>query len=531
MKKLLVLFLIFSCLGISPLSTARAKEKDEKKAPEASQKKKLQLWELSLKECILLTLKDNLDIRIEGYNPLIFDTLVDQALAGETGGPAFDPTLKASFQYTSLHTPVFVDTGAAFQGIPGAQGATEADKSQSMGVSLSLEQRFLTGTSYVFSYTHSYRKTDRTFGLNPQYKPSFSLTVNQSLLKGLGPVANETEIIVARNNRLLSDETFKLQIIRIIQDAENRYWDVVQAYQNLELKRKSLEVAQELLHIAKLKYQIGTAPSIEVTAAQSALASRKAEIIEARNRWKNTSDLLVSLFMHPEKLRTFERVVMPLDRPKHRRGEAKLEEKILLALKNRSELAQLKLDLANKDIVLENADHNLLPTLDLSGTLTFNGLGGNLEDSFRFVRPQKFYDWQVGMSFSYPIFQRAAKSRYQKALLEKRQSILKLLTQRRDVFVQVRQAYRNLRTAKEAMVSRQEASKFALEKLDGEKTRYSVGKSTNHKVFQIEEEYTQAKTLEIESQISIVKANLSLDVASGTLLKRYKIQFNKLLPR
>ncbi|RME82138.1 MAG: TolC family protein [Planctomycetota bacterium] len=482
-------------------------------------------WKLSLKQAILLALKNNLDIQIEAYNPRILNTEVDRALAGASGGLVpFDPLLKASFQFTSLRTPTFVDTGAQFLGIPGSIGEVKPDKTKTIQFSLSLEQRFSTGTTYTLSYTHGYRKTDRVFGLNPSYSSSLSLTLTQPLLKGLGPFINTVEIKIAQNSLSQSQVSFRLKVIQVIQDVISKYWDLVQAYQNLKLKEKSYQVAKELLEIAKLKLKIGTAPSLEVASARAGLASRHADLINGYSQWKNSSDQLLALLLPPEEFRTFREIVEPSDLPGDRKEKIVLDQEILEALKYRLEIQLNQLELQNKKILLAQSEHNLLPSLNLSGTVTLNGLGGELDDSYRFIRPKKFHDFQVALNFTYPLFQRAEKSAYEKALLEKEQTMLKILSTKRDIFLQVRQAYRNLLSSKEAYLARVEASRFAKEKLDGERTRYSVGKSTNHQVLQVEEEYTQARTQEIEAKISIVKAYLALDVATGKLLHRYGIE-------
>ena len=486
------------------------------------------LWPLSLKECILLALKNNLELQVEVLSPRILDTQVDKALAGRGGGvPPLDPILKASFQFSRFRTPAYVDQGAFFLGIAGSQGTIAVDKSENAQFSFSLEQRFFTGTVYQLSYTHSYRKTSRIFGLNPSYSPALRLTLTQPLLKGLGREVNHLEVYLARYNASAGREELRRKVMEILERVELAYWDVAEAWQNVQLKRKSLKVAEELLQIAQVKHQIGTVPLLEVTSARAAYASRKAELFQAEKVWQNASDRLASQILPLEVFRKFDQKILPLDLPSVPQRVSSFEEAIQAALENRPELKQQEWLLRSKALLVRNARHNRLPRLDLTGSVTLNGLGGDLADSYRFIRPKRFYDWQVGFSFSYPIFQRVEKAELEKALLEEKQARLQYELLKRNIYLEVKKALREFLSAKEVWQAQREASRFAKEKLEGEKVRYSVGKSTSHRVFQIEEEYTRAKTKEIEAKIAIVRAFLQLELAKGTLLKRYQIHWDE----
>src|SRR5262249_46524835 len=89
----------------------------------------------------------------------------------------------------------------------------------------SYQQGFLTGTTATIGFsnsslTPSALRTD----LNPSTTSSLSLNITQHLLQGFGPAVNSRNIHIAKNNREVSDLSFKEQVINIVASIINLYW-------------------------------------------------------------------------------------------------------------------------------------------------------------------------------------------------------------------------------------------------------------------------------------------------------------------
>ncbi|RME04473.1 MAG: TolC family protein [Planctomycetota bacterium] len=512
----------FGLMVIVPMSWLNAQKREVFPIP---------VQRLALRECILMALRHNLELKMEALNPRILDAELDKAVAGWGNPVLYEPVFRASVEHVYNENPFYVSPlAAAFFGAP-ANDKFTPNTQHTATLNFSLEQRFTTGTSYVFSYAHSYTKVDLTSGLKDEYIPQISLQVSQNLLKGLGKIPNEAPILIARNNRKISFLAFRLRLYQILQEVENRFWDVVLAKEQWELKKKSLKVARELTKIAMEKERVGKTSPLETLRFRSAEATREAELLEALNAWKNASDRLAELIMPLRDFQSFRRLILPKVRRKMEVSPLDLRKNLAMALKFRPELEQAKLKLRSSEVYLAKAGNDLLPQLDLSAGIFWTGAGETIGESFREMETLDFYGFQAALNFSYPLFQKGARAEYRKAQLQARQARLGVLLQKRQIYLQIRVALRNLLSAQKIYKARQKSTKFAKRKLDKEKEMFRVGRSTSHNVIKIEEEHRQAEVFELQAKINIYKAQVALEYARGTLLQRHRIIWEDFLSK
>ena len=83
--------------------------------------------------------------------------------------------------------------------------------------------------------------------LNPDLTPNFRFELRQHLLSGFGFDPNLRWIRIARNNREIADVTFRQQIIQTVSQIENIYWDLVNAYANVTVQQRALDLANKTL--------------------------------------------------------------------------------------------------------------------------------------------------------------------------------------------------------------------------------------------------------------------------------------------
>jgi HAE1 family hydrophobic/amphiphilic exporter-1 len=105
------------------------------------------------------------------------------------------------------------------------------------------------GTSYTLKFSDSKQTNDSSFTtLNPQYPSSLSLTFTQPLARDLRIDAGRRSLLVARKNQSLSTERLRQKAIERVTQAIQYYWELVFAWQNLE-------VQNEAVHLATQQYQ------------------------------------------------------------------------------------------------------------------------------------------------------------------------------------------------------------------------------------------------------------------------------------
>jgi outer membrane protein TolC len=85
-----------------------------------------------------------------------------------------------------------------------------------------------TGTSYTANFVYNRASSNSVFFVfNPAYNGSIEYQITQHALRDFGRASNSHLIRIARNNEKISELDFELQIIDLVSQALQSYWDLV----------------------------------------------------------------------------------------------------------------------------------------------------------------------------------------------------------------------------------------------------------------------------------------------------------------
>ena len=130
----------------------------------------------------------------------------------------------------------------------------------------------------------------------------------------------------------------------------------------------------------------------------------------------------------------------------------------------------------------------------------------------------RYPGYYVGLSFSYPIGNRARLARLSQAKAATRSSEYVVKDTKTTVGLDVEQAYTDLTTARKQVDAADAALAFRQESLDAEMEKLANGLSTSFFVLQRQSELDQARTSDLEARITAEKARTNLQRAMGTLI-------------
>jgi outer membrane protein len=480
--------------------------------PFASANEKLPL---ALKDVIERVLKNNISISVQSYNSKINEQSIYEQEA------VFDPTV--DFEFT-----VGEETRQ--------RASTLADsktRNQDYDWDLSLTQKFATGGDYELSMDNNRNRSSSSFSsLNPSYSTDLALTVTQPLLKDFGIDLNKREIVIAKNDQKISDHEFTEKVIDTIAEAENFYWDLVFSIEDLKVKETSLQRARDLEKQVKAQVDVGTLAELEILQAKSEVASRDEQLLNAQNLIEDNEDNLKNIlnfsFDSEEGLKT----IIPADSPVFNPGrENSLNGALKNALSDRPDLLSKKKELENRNIEVKYNENQIFPSLDLVGSLGLNGLSGEsstakggydnaLSDTFS----TKFRLWEFGINLSYPLGNRAAKSRLTAKRLEVAQLLLDIKELEKNIVVEVREAHRQIETDIKRVHATKVARKFAEEKLNAEEKKFKVGLSTSFNVLEFQEDLAEEQSNEIKAIIDYNKSLNRLNQVMAQTLETHSIK-------
>ena len=552
---------------------------------------------LSMNDAIALALENNLDIAISRYNLNIADTDVLRTKAGATvlgvNTGVVQGTPGGGVGGFGGATTATGGAGGTTQGSGGAGGGTLGIVSSTLGLGSPItsydpiltstlqidkfsqeptnpfsgnvpvlfqntstanflyNQGFVTGTNLSVGFNNTRQTTNSQFStFSPALQPSFKASITQHLLQGFGTLPNKRFIIIAKNNRSLSDAAFRLQIITTVDQIQNIYWDLVNAYENLKVQQDALALANKTLSDNKKQVEIGTLAPIEIVRAQSQVATNQQALILAQTNLELQQLLMKNALSRTlVDQRLIDAEVIPTDTMRMIADEPAPQGQDLVtdALAHRPELLESRIDLSSREVSLKAVKNSLLPTVDLFAYYGGSGLAGLANPSSICgnpgsnpifctppdqVQPPTSYghafnelfnstapDKGIGLSINIPLRNRTAQANQVRSQLEFRQAQLRLQQVENEVRIEVRNAQFQLQQNRANVAASQAAVDLAQQSLDAESKKFALGASTTTLVLQQSSALTQAKSNLVAARAAYEKSRVELDRATGLLLE------------
>jgi outer membrane protein TolC len=401
--------------------------------------------------------------------------------------------------------------------------------SKDVSVAPSFKQQILTGGNYELRFINTWNKSaPATSGTssrieNPRYEGRLQLTFTQPLLKNFGIEFNTALIRQAQNTEEIARQRLLQTILDTIFAVQQGYWELVFRNEDLVVKREALELAENFLAENKLRAELGTLAPIELVQSETQVKQREGDVITAEAAVREAEDVLKLTMNIPERLGTWRIRLRPTDTPPFVPiADTSVEEKVEFALQHRPDVLQAQLRVASQEIARNAARNQRLPQVDLGGTASVSGFGGDLGSSTSDIGNTDGYNWAFSLTFSYPLGNRAANNALQQQNLLLKQALIDqrkvLQTVSRDIF----QTVRNLETASKSVEVTRAATVLARTQLEAEQEKFRLGLSTSFNVLQFQNQLTSARSNEIRALSDYNEALGRLDQVTGKL--QYGVQ-------
>lgn len=488
----------------------------------------------SLEDCIVKALKDNLNVAVEVYNPDLADASLTKAKE------FFLPRLDLGFGNERTENPSYWWLEQA-----------DVVVRKYNDYSVSLVQQIPTGGNFTLGLTGY--KSDTTAGfqiMNPTYGNTLRFNFTQPLLKGFGFNVSRREIIVARNNLDISVNQFQSVLMDTIYKVQEAYWNLVYSIEDYKVKQQSLQLARDLLAKNKKEVEVGKIAPIEILNAEAVVASREADILQAEALTRRNEDVLSDLLYLTEEGEMSTKRIVPLDKPSFIRKDISLDEALKEALEKRPELRMKKINIETNELNMGVAKNQMLPGLDLQLSYWSPGLAGDRliypdgdpfqgaigkeegspADSIRDAFKLLYDNWTIGLTLSIPLSNFTTRADYVRARMELEKSQLELENIEKQIFLDVKNAVRDIETNAKRVQAYRLARELAEERLEAEVKKLNVGLTTNYFVLQYQEGLERERSLELKSLIDYNLAWARLEKAVGSSLEKRNIkisQFNK----
>jgi outer membrane protein len=541
--------------------------------------------EITLQDAVELALENNMDIAVARYQPWLADTDILASTGGGQGQGtngveipfstafvpqlALDPTLTGSVGFASVSTPInnpFISgTGTDSNQLTGLI-------SHSAQYNWTYTQGFTSGTSVTATWDNTRSSSSAANLFNPSVQSSLTITFQQQLLNGFGFAQNRRNIIISRNNRKLADYEFSQQAIATVTNAINAYWELVYARENVKVQEQAVTVSTKLYGDNKKQLEIGTMAPLDVTRAESELATDRQNLIVAQTVKYTDEQTLKNAIVRDPLAPTLANVeIVPLDHPNPPEAveAATFEDAVKEAFAKRPDLQVQQINVTNAGIDAKSNQQSLKPTAALFAQYQSQGLAGNspittgavtsagapivgadgtpvtvldatgtpvevftpstaavtngmVKQGFGTTQSQIFHNdfpsYIFGVNLTLPIRNRLAQASYQHAVLNQRMIEAQLQQLKNSAVLDVRNAFIALTQDRAQVQAASKARELQQATFDAEQKRYQLGASTVYNVILTQRDLINAQGNELRALANLVEAKANYERAVGRTL-------------
>jgi len=532
---------------------------------------------LALQDAVELALENSMDIAVQRYNPWLADTSILKANAGGFGGavvPAaavpgstannpllsFDPLVSSTISYDDrkvpINNPLTSGTGTGVSSLASLALHTSTYNFQ-------YSQGFQTGTNFFTTWDNTRSSSSSPANLfNPSVQSSIFVGFQQQLLNGFGRSVNTRNIRIAKNNRKIADWAFAQQVITTVTNTITAYWELVFARENVQVQQQAVTVAEKLYNDNKKQLEIGTMAPLDVTRAESELATDRQNLIVAQTiQLQDQQNLKNAISKDPLAPNLIELEIIPTDKPTPPAAieAASFEESIREAFSKRPELQEQLLNLTNAGIDVRATRNALLPIATLSAQYGTVGLSGNqpklgapvagvgtqlvdangnpvnvfiptstvpvvgtarggFSDATSSLFHNNFPDYLVSLNVQIPIRNRSAQADNGRALLLQRQLETQMQQLKNAALLDVRNTFIALEQDRARVEAASKARELQQQTFDAEQKKYQLGASTVYLVIQTQRDLIAAQGTELRALADLEEAKANYERALGRTL-------------
>jgi outer membrane protein len=452
---------------------------------------------LSIEECRRLALQNNLDLRVTLFTP----TISRQSLTAAEA--QFEAVFFTNLTASSAHPAV----------APGKAGPLVQQVVPDAGLQIPLR----TGGSVRLDLSTPVLH-EQVPGFKNEWTPEPSIGITQPLLQGAGLYVNTQGIRIAFYESQRAMAQTKLVVIRVLADVDRAYWRLWAARQAERVRKTAYDSAVAQLDRARRQARAGTVAEVDVVRAQSGVADTVESVITAENDIRQAQRDLKRMLNDPTLPLTAETTILTSTEPAVFPYDVDPERLTAAALRQRMEMLDIELQIAENAANVRVAQNSLLPILALSYTYGVQGLGITAGQAFNQVWVKNADSHQLGLQFQIPIGNEAARARLRQAMLARMQTLATKEQQALSIRQDIANAVDTLQTDWQRILAAQERTVLAARTLDVEVRQFNLGLRTSTDVLIAQSDLANAQQAEVAAVSDYQIAQVDIAFATGTLL-------------
>lgn len=482
---------------------------------------------LTLNEAIRRALENNNDIEVSRGTV----RLAESSLRSFEG--VYDPLISFTPQFNDVVTPAANTNGDV--------GLVGSIKQTSLSFTPALTKQFSTGGGQYQFFFNSQRGTSNTTftRLSPFYTASLGATFSQPLLRNRSIDQFRHDIRVQRKVLSQSDADFRLQVITVISQVQQAYWELVFTKRDEQNQLSNVNLAREQLRMIEEQVSVGTSATLDRAQALTQIASAETALLTAMQAVTTAENVLKQLILRNRSAVEWTNRIKPTDEPSVDAMPVSLKSALSDAFANRPELTHLRVQQDINTIDKKFFKNQTLPRFDLQATVFSYGLAGAVVPSATSSPAANLVGGygralsnlgginagtvSVGATIQIPLHNTTAKANLATARIQGEQLVATIQSLEQAVEADVRNAVQAVEVAQRQVTTARAATKSAEIQLAGEMKRYQAGMSTTFLIFQFEDQLVTARTVELRAEANYNQALANLQRATANTLTANRV--------
>jgi outer membrane protein len=478
--------------------------------------------QLTLDEAIKLALDRNLDIAVARLNPQTFDYSVANIEA------QYRPTLTSTIGRQSVTNP---NQSTLSGGAIAGSGINNGTGTFNGGIA----QNFKWGGGNLTATLNNNRQVTESLNtlFNPSFNANWAAQYVQPLMRDFKIDQQRQQLMVTNLNQDISEIQLQALIINTVSNVRNAYWDYVFSTGAVDVARRSLALAEQLVRDNQTRVEIGTMAPIDVVQAQSQAALQRQNMAAAEGTRRTAELTLKRLIVGGTQDPNWSLPIEAVDRPDFVPAPIDVPAAVRRGLENRTDLMQARKNLQVNDVTLKFLHNQTLPQADVTARYGLVGLGGSqLTDCIgsgvnRVCSgsiPGNYTDaLSTLFGHNYPTCASSQEAQLARARVQERQVEAQLKQIELQIATDITNAATQVQNNIERVEAAQSANEFAQRTLEAEQSKFEVGMSTNYFVVLAQRDLATAQNNELSAVLAYRRSLVELERLQQTSLQTSNI--------
>lgn len=461
--------------------------------------------ELSLAECVALSLRRNTTIQL-----------------------AYLDRVVAKFAFVTGTSFAFRPNAAIGAAATRAGTATEqpdrtSTRRDQASAAAQLSQRLPTGAQIgvlwqPWTRTLDHASANETLALGDARQQGWNVTLSQPLLKGGGVTVATLDLRRARLQERVNVLQLKQTVMDTVTSVIKAYRALLQSRWYVEISRSALERAGTLLETNRMLIRLGRMAAQDIIQSEADLADKELALEVAANACDRARLDLLRLL----DLSKFLQVIpaSEIESPPFTLDEARV---LALARESQPGFLVTRTSLDFMELGLVAARNNLKWDLALTGNY------GTSRATNEPAADTRGREWGVGLALNLPAFgpgRRDLEGGALAAETEARKAEITLRKYSDNLEIESLDFVRQIRTLVKQIELAARARDLSERKLAVEQEKLKAGRSTNFQIVNYQDDVRNARISELSARIAYLNALSDLDVFMGTTTATWGIDLN-----